>query len=255
MIIYIDGLKVYYEAVGKGEPIVLLHGWGADTNFMRPIVHMLQDCGKFRVYALDFPGFGLSECPQDAWDVSRYASFVIKFFDNLNLQSADVLGHSFGGRIAIKLASSYPNRIKRLILVDSAGIKPKRTLKFTLKIGFVKALRKIASALPESALREMFSRIILSQGSQDYQKAGKLRKTFVQVVNEDLRNLLPLIQSPTLVVWGGKDIETPLEDGLLMSQLIPNSRLEILHKSGHFPFIDNPHAFKKLLMSYLGENP
>jgi pimeloyl-ACP methyl ester carboxylesterase len=255
MIVYIDGLKVYYEAVGKGEPIVLLHGWGADANFMRPIVHMLQDCGKFRVYALDFPGFGLSECPQEAWDVSRYASFVINFFDNLDLQCVNVLGHSFGGRIAIKLASNYPSRIKRLILVDSAGIKPKRNLKYTIKIGFVKVLRKITLVLPDGTLKEMINRIILSQGSRDYQKAGKLRKTFVKVVNEDLRNLLPLIHCPTLIIWGGKDVETPLEDGLLMSQLIPNSRLEVLNESGHFPFIDNPREFKDLLMGYLGENP
>ncbi len=254
MIAYVDGLKIYYEAIGKGEPIVLLHGWGVDTNVMRPIIRMLQDYGKSQVYALDFPGFGLSELPEDSWDLNQYVSFVVHFFDLFHLQCVDVLGHSFGGRVAIKLAKEYPERVKRLILVDSAGIRPKRTLRYHVRVGSVKFLRTLTSIIPNTYLKKGVTRFILSLGSQDYQKAGELRKTFVKVVNEDLRPLLPFIRNPTLIIWGDKDLETPLSDGLLMKQFIPNSRLEVLNGSGHFPFIDNPLKFKKLLLDFLGES-
>jgi pimeloyl-ACP methyl ester carboxylesterase len=263
MIVLVDGLKIYYEALGQGDPLLLLHGWGTDTSSMRPIMMEASqrvssasqptgDAPGCRAFALDFPGFGFSERPADAWDVGQYALCVARFLQTISTPAVDILGHSFGGRVAIKLAAERPEIVRRLILVDSAGIRPRRTLSYYVKVGLAKTYRRlgnfISRVVPENAL----SRLTERQGSMDYRQAGAMRQTFVKVVNEDLRGYLPTIQCPTLIIWGELDQETPLADAHQMHRLIPNSRLEVIPKAGHFPFIEKPAAFNEALFPFLG---
>ncbi len=250
MIKSIDGLKIYYEMVGSGEPILLLHGWGNDVETMRPVVGMVKDLG-FRVYSIDLPGFGLSDTPDGSWGVDEYSNLVLKLLDELNINRVSLLAHSFGGRIAIKLAASQPARIDKLILVDSAGIKPRRSLDYRVKIYSTRLIRKIASVMPEPASKFLYQKLLDKMGSRDYRNAGKLRGTFVKVVNEDLRQYLPSIKSPVLLIWGELDRETPLSDGFLMKNLIPDSQLHVIQGAGHHCFLDNPKIFLKLLTPFL----
>jgi pimeloyl-ACP methyl ester carboxylesterase len=263
MILHVDDLKIYYEALGEGAPLLLLHGWGTDSSSLRSI--MLEASQRVlatpsissegpgcRAYALDFPGFGFSERPASAWDVGQYARFVAHFLQAVSLPAVDLLGHSFGGRVAIKLAAQRPELVRRLVLVDSAGIRPRRTPAYYFKVGLAKTSRRLGSlaarVLPDNAV----SRLAERQGSRDYRQAGAMRQTFVKVVNEDLRDHLPRIQCPTLIIWGELDPETPLADAHQMHRLIPGSRLAVIPKAGHFPFLEKPAEFGQALFPFLG---
>ena len=251
MKISINGLSVYYEVQGKGAPILLLHGWGVDSGSLRPVSNLLKEQTESRVTALDFPGFGYSDGLSAAWCVQDYVQFLLAFMDELKVERAVLLGHSFGGRVAIKLAAQHPQRVDRLILVDSAGIKPPRTPAYYLRVAAAKTLNLTGRTFPGLQQTALFKKAQSGLGSADYRRAGALRSTFVRVVNEDLRACLPLIHSPTLLIWGEKDRETPLSDARIMRDTIPGARLEVIPGAGHFSYLDNFAAFSELLLGFL----
>jgi pimeloyl-ACP methyl ester carboxylesterase len=247
----IKGLKVYYEVVGSGRPVLLLHGWGVDSQSMRPIAHYVHTSLAARAYALDLPGFGLSDTPQAAWDVNDYVQLVVELLDQLHLDTVDLIAHSFGGRVAIKLAAQAPPRVNRLVLVGCAGIRPDRTTAYYVKVAAAKATRRVTRLLPHPLGERIRAAVLSRLGSRDYRTAGKLRGTFVKIINEDLRHCLPRIQAPALLVWGDLDSETPLKDGQLMAELIPQARLVVLPGTGHYCYLDDFPAFSRALASFL----
>ena len=207
MNIEIGGVNANYRVQGEGEWLLLLHGWGAD---LRSFERIFKDLSAVRkVVAPDLPGFGLSGDPTGEWGVGDYADWVLKFMDALGIDRATVLGHSFGGRIAIKLASSpaTAGRVDRLILTGSAGLRRKRSLFGRLRR---KVLQFLSRLFP--GLRDRYGRYF---ASRDYLAASPLlRKCLIRVVGEDLAPLLPRITQSTLLVWGAQDTETPLADGI-----------------------------------------
>lgn len=251
MITYVNGLKIYFEAAGEGRPVVLLHGWGADASTMRPILTLLRDQVPARAIAMDFPGFGFSDTPNQAWDVSDYTRLLEGFLDTQGLACVDIVAHSFGGRVAIKLASTHPERVERLVLVDSAGIRPKRTMIYFLRVALAKLIKFAFKTVPGLARALKLDRLASRQGSSDYQHAGELRQTFVKVVNEDLQAYLPGIKCPVLLVWGERDDSTPLADGQRMQALIPGARLEVIPGAGHFSYAERFPEFSRLLLPFL----
>jgi len=247
----IDGLRIYYEVSGQGLCVLLLHGWGGSVNSLRPIFNRLRS--QYRVYALDLPGFGRSEAPPCAWGSAEYAKLVAQFFTKAGLSEAHVIAHSFGGRVAICLCAHYPQLVRKLVLVDSAGIKPRRGPIYYLKVGTAKAakylLTKPIFGKYGSQLLDTLYRCI---GSADYRRAGSsLRATLVKVVNEDLRHLLGQISQPTLLIWGEQDTVTPVSDARLMKSLLPNASLVILANAGHYAYLDQPFEFCKALSQFL----
>jgi len=237
----IDGLKVSYTVSGSGEDVLLLHGWGVDSSVMEPLRSRISEYA--RAISLDFPGFGGSQPPAEVWGVRDYADFVEKFIQALGLQQPMLLGHSFGGRVAIVLGSRGVGH--KLMLTDAAGIKPRRSLKYYLRTYSYKAAKKIFS-LP--GLRKFRDRALAlwlkNNPSSDYSKAqGIMRKIFVRVVNEDLTDLLPSIAAPTLLLWGEIDTATPLRDGRLMEKKIPDAGLVLFEGCGHYPFLEQPGKF------------
>ncbi|MEG0615373.1 MAG: alpha/beta hydrolase, partial [Oscillospiraceae bacterium] len=163
---------------------------------------------------------------------------------------------SFGGRVIIKLANrqNLPFEIKKIILVDSAGILPKKTAKkrfkqriFKLSKGFF-SLGIIKKIFP-NALENLRKK----NGSADYNAASPLmRQTLVKVVNEDLENLLPTIKQSTLLIWGENDVATPLCDGQKMEQLIADSGLVTVKNAGHYSFLEQWYTVQRVLNSFLG---
>jgi pimeloyl-ACP methyl ester carboxylesterase len=248
--VVVDGLSIYYEAQGKGQPVVLLHGWGVDSSNLRRVSSLLKNAAGARVYSVDLPGFGYSDPPPQDWDISAYVQFLADFLASQELGNVSLLGHSFGGRIAIKYTAEHPGRVEKLVLVDGAGIKPKRKASYYYKVGLAKLVKNLRKAFP--ALQN--SRLLPQMGSADYQKAGALRGTFVKVVNEDLRPYLPAIRCPTLLIWGEKDQDTPLADARIMQGLIVGAQLEIIPGAGHFSFQDNFAAFERVLPSFMNQN-
>jgi pimeloyl-ACP methyl ester carboxylesterase len=242
------GLRTRYVVRGSGPAVLVLHGWGASIEAVHPILTGLSPVGT--VYALDLPGFGQTDIPVDPWGVEEYQEFVAAFMDGLSIESPAVVGHSNGGRIAIRMAATEPARVSRLVLVDSAGIRPKRTLRWYRRVGMAKVGKYAARFLgaPGERAREL---LVGRAGSADYAAAGPLRPTLVKLVNTDLRSLMPSITVPTLLVWGSEDTDTPISDARLMERLIPDAGVVVLEGAGHFSYIDQPAAFARIVSHFL----
>lgn len=232
----ICGLNINYEVFGHGRDVLILHGWGANINTVMPVVKMIEKC--FRVWVLDFPGFGNSEIPPESWDVYSYADFVQKFINQLNIQKPILIGHSFGGRISIILAAKKLIEISKIILIDSAGVLPKRGIDYYFKVYTYKSMKFIAEAVGKIS-KDLENSIKGKFGSSDYKNADPvMRKIFVRVVNEDLTYLFPKVKVPALLIWGENDDATPLSDARLMEKLMPDAGLAVLKNAGHYSYID-----------------
>ena len=249
----IGGRRVAYLDEGKGPVLLFLHGWAAPVSTYRLLTdHLAAYC---RVVAPDLPGFGGSEEPPTAWDVDGYVDFTLQFIEALGIREAVLMGHSFGGRIIIKLMNrpSLPLTVRKIVLMDAAGIKPKRPPSYYWKVYTYKAGKKFfglpgVRALFPHAVEKARSRA----GSDDYRNASPLmRQVMGQAVNEDLTPLLPGIGVPTLLIWGEKDTATPLSDGQTMERRIPDAGLVTLAGAGHFSFADRWGQCSRVLDSFL----
>lgn len=243
----IDNLKIAYQVQGNGTPVVLLHGWGGEANSFKPVFDHLSN--SHQVYAIDLPGFGLSEIPHTAWDATDYAKCLSGFFHKLNINRAHLIGHSYGGRISIVMASEEPQKVDKLILVDSAGIIPPRTAKYYTKIYLSRIGKKIRKC--GTAANKLADILARWAGSKDYQEAGPMKATLVKSVNQDLRPLLPKIRASTLLIWGENDTDTPISYGKIMNQEIPDSELIILKNAGHFSYLDQLPQFCNIVTNFL----
>jgi pimeloyl-ACP methyl ester carboxylesterase len=199
---------------------------------------------------VDLPGFGETGLPPEPWGVAEYADWTRALMDELGLERPSIVGHSNGGRIAIHLASHHPGRVDKLILVDSAGIRPKRGFRYYRRVGMAKTAKHAARLLGPAG-RALQRRVLARTASSDYANAGPLRPTFVKLVNEDLTPLLSQIRASTLLIWGDQDDSTPLADGQTMERLIPDAGLVVLKGAGHFSYIDQPQRFGRVAAHFL----
>lgn len=250
MLTRVGDLDTHFTVCGDGEPVVLLHGWGTSAESMGTVAKTLED--RFRVYALDLPGFGWTPPTAVPWGTWEYAAYVEAFMDRVGIPVASLIGHSFGGRIGLAMAARWPERVKNLILVASAGIRPARGPMYYVKVGATKLVKRICllpiwGRLGERMVAELYRRV----GSRDYRNAGPLRATLVKVVSEDLRSILSSIHVPTLIIWGDRDQEVPFSSMEIMARGIRDSRLEIFEGAGHFPFVDRPDRFGLLVREFL----
>lgn len=253
----INGLNINYFEKGNGPLIVLLHGWGSNISLFESMTENVL-CKKYKTLAFDMPGFGLSDEPKEAWNVDAYADFVLEFLKDYNDKKIIFLGHSFGGRVIIKLASrkNLPFEIDKVILVDSAGVLPKKTTKQKFKIKMYKAGKKILSV---PVIKNIFPNAVENMrkksGSADYNAASPImRKALVMAVNEDLTHLFSNITCPVLLAWGKNDTATPVSDALIMKNAMPKSELKIFENSGHYAFLDEMFDFNKTLAIFLNIN-
>jgi pimeloyl-ACP methyl ester carboxylesterase len=244
----VQGLRTRYLVQGAGPPVLVLHGWGASIEAAYPIVTGLATVAS--VYVLDLPGHGQSDPPPAPWGVQEYQAFVAAFMDTLGIEHPAIVGHSNGGRIAIRMAATDPERAARLVLVDSAGIRPKRTLRYYRRVGLAK-LGKYAARYLGAPGERLRARIVGRVASTDYAAAGEMRPTLVRLVNSDLREYLPRISVPTLLVWGAEDTDTPVADGRMMEKLIPDAGLVVLEGAGHYSYIDQAARFARIVTHFI----
>jgi pimeloyl-ACP methyl ester carboxylesterase len=240
---------------GSGRALLLLHGWGVSSDLWDPILHGLER-GR-QLIVPDLPGFGVTPEPVLPWSVHDYADWCIALLDRLGVESCDIVGHSNGGRIGIVMAAEHPDRIGRMVLTASAGIRPRRTLRGAARVRTYKALRAVErSSIAPAAMRRSARRRADQRGSADYRAAsGTMRGTLVRIVNEDLRSLLPSLHIPVLLIWGDQDTETPIDDGRLMEQLIPDAGLVVFEGAGHFAYLEQPDRFCRIVEVFLRDTP
>lgn len=237
--ISINGLSIEYVDQGAGEVVLLLHGWNAPASTYRLIIDHLST--RYRVIAPNAPGCGGSDEPPVPWVVDDFVDFTIAFAKALGIEKATLMGHSFGGRTIIKLMNrkERPFAVDKIVLLDAAGIKPKRSLSYYVKVYSFKTLKAICSVQPFKA---MFPNAVENarkkRGSADYRAASEvMRRTMSLCINEDLTPLLGGVDVPTLLIWGENDTATPMRDAHIMEKGIPDAGLVVL-KGGHFAFAE-----------------
>lgn len=236
MKINIDNNCINYEVSGCGSPLIFLHGWGSDLHTFDKLTAQIND--EFTVYQIDLPGFGLSEMPR-AYSIFEYASIINEFCFKLKIQKPTIIGHSFGGRIAIMYASLYD--VNKLVLISSPGIKAHFNLIKWFKIKIYKLSKKFS--------------LNLNMGSIDYKNASKnLKDTLVKAVNCDLTNEAKKINCDTLLIYGINDKSVPIYIGKKIQSLIKNSALITVKRCGHFPYVERFRYTLIILKSFLFGN-
>ena len=253
----IDGLSVRHADRGAARqpsdlPVLVLHGWGAHLEAIEPIVAALE--GETRVIALDLPGAGESEPPPEPWDAHDYTRLVLRFLDELGVERAHVIGHSNGGRVGICMAADHPDRVGRLLLCDSAGLPPKRGMKYRAKVGVAKAGR-VAGRMGSPG-RRLQESLRAKVASTDYLEASEaMRGTFRRLIAMDLSDELTRIRATTLLVWGEEDDDTPLWMAHRMEELIPDAGLAVFEGAGHYSYADDPGRFGSVARLFLCAQP
>lgn len=242
--------SLHYDETGNpdGRPVILMHGWGCDHTTVRSIAAILEN--GMHVYNIDLPGHGKSPEPSFVWDVDEYAECIKSFIDKLAINDPVMIGHSFGGRIAIMLASENP--WTKMMLVDAAGIKPRRPLKFYLKKYSFKTVRHLLPLIcPPKQADKIIGAMRNKFGSADYRQASPtMRAIMSKAVNHDLTHLLPSIKASTLLVWGENDTATPLRDARIMEKKIPDAGLVVFKNVGHYSFLDNAGGFRAVTKEF-----
>jgi pimeloyl-ACP methyl ester carboxylesterase len=248
--IRINGLSTRYRRTGYGDPLILLHGWGSRLDALRILQDYLSE--YFDTISLDLPGFGNTDFPKTDWALDDYVNFLLSFVEQLNIKRFDIIGHSFGGRLGIKLAARHPDHVRRLVLIDSAGVR-----QFATGTGIRPIISKLAKyakpllyLFPEPLRQKARWEIYRTIGSTDYLSAGRLKGTYANIINEDLEILLPMIQKQTMLLWGDTDKDTPLADGKLMASKIEGSQFHTLKAAGHYSFVDQPEETRMHLANF-----
>jgi pimeloyl-ACP methyl ester carboxylesterase len=249
--IYIQGLKINYKIMGLGPVVFILHGWGASADSWIRVGRSIAQQG-FRVIIPDLPGFGKSAKPQKVWNLDDYCNFVTSFIDVLGYKKVILIGHSFGGRIAIKLATKNPQRIEKLILVSAAGIRPKKRFKDYVAVFLARASKPFSGLPGFNLVRKLFYKKFLKK--TDYFRAkGIMKEVFKKVIREDLEPFLKKIEPKTLIVWGSEDKITPLADGLKMKKEIKGSELTILKGVEHALNLKAPTLLSERILEFIKE--
>lgn len=249
MQIKIKEWNINYEVQGEGKPVILLHGWLTDLESMRPLTVNLVK--KFKVYLVDVVGFGKSDLPKEPLNSNDFGDFLQEFIEKLDIKNPVLIGHSNGGRVIINAVGRGLVSPEKIVLIDSAGIKPKRSMSYYLKVGIFKFGKTVLSILPNS--KKLQEKLRNKVGSSDYKASPTVLKDTMKIIlNEDVKELLPNIKVPTLLIWGRYDTATPISDAKTMEKLIPDAGIVEYPYGTHFSYLENLENCKAVLDSFLG---
>ncbi|MBI2018634.1 alpha/beta hydrolase [Candidatus Daviesbacteria bacterium] len=247
MYITINNQRIYFQKVGTGKNLILLHGWGLDSSTFWPSVDLLKD--NLTLWILDLPGFGRSDIPKKAFNTKDYAQIIADFIRKKKISKPTLLGHSFGGKISIRFANLYPNLMDKLILVGSAGLKRDHSFANTIAYPLAKIVHYLIPDIfnIKTIIRKKFYKKIES----DYENAGVMKDTLLKTLKEDLTDNLKKVGNETLLIWGDADRAVPLKYGKRMYRLLPNSKLIIMEEQGHFLHVHDPERFANYVKLFL----
>ena len=236
MEIEINGAKINYQVVGEGlpaqagKPFLILHGWSSNSDRWVPVAELLAKAG-FKVIIPDLPGFGKSDSLQIPWNTNKYIDFLERFIKELGLSEYYLLGHSFGGALASKLAVKHPQDVRKLFLVSAACVRKKtNTKKFS---AFIAKIFKLFYFIPYYPLfRKAVYKFIIRKSDYVYVE-GIIKDTYLNVVAEDLSFHLSFIRVPTIIIWGDKDSYTPIQEGYFIEKKIKKSKIIVIPGAEH----------------------
>lgn len=248
MYIKINNQRIYFQKVGKGKNLILLHGWGQDVSTFWQVSDLLKD--NFTLWLIDLPGFGRSDIPKVAFDTKDYAKIIKDFIRKNKISKPTVLGHSFGGKISIRFTSLHPNLIDKLILVASSGLKKDPSFRNAIAYPLAKIVHYLIPDIFN--IKTIIRRKFYSKIESDYENAGVMKDTLIKTIKEDLTADLKRIDNETLLIWGDSDKAVPLKYGKRMYRLLKNSKLIIMEEQGHFLHIHDPERFANYVKLFLG---
>lgn len=241
MKIKIKDININYIQYGEGKDIILLHGWGQNIEMMQPLGDPLSR--KYRITIIDFPGFGNSEEPKSAWTMYDYALLIEELVKKLKIKKPIIMGHSFGGRVAIRYSADHP--IEKLVLFGSPCIRTEQ--KLSLKVKLLKKLKTLPG------LNELGEKMKKYIGSRDYKAASPMmRQILVNTVNEDLSVYARQIEESTLLIWGEQDIEAPLRDAQDLEKIMIDAALIVLPGT-HYAYLENLGRVLNIVDAFIGE--
>ncbi|MEF8847227.1 MAG: alpha/beta hydrolase [Candidatus Paceibacterota bacterium] len=266
--VLIGELGIHYEIKGEGPLLLILHGWGSSTESWQKVQQELSS--EFKVVILDLPGFGKSETPDQPWTIQNYLSFLERFIQELELEDFYLIGHSFGGSLSVKLATIHPELVRKMALIDSAGIRAKPKLIARI----VKNLAEKSECIfmgPLIKLKRGIKKILYKLlRNTDYGKANETMKETMKNVfdyyvpetflkesypkNPDNRGNflkdLEKVDVDTLLVWGEEDKITPLRFGKIFNNKIKNSKLEVISGVGHSPHLNATSPMVQIILNF-----
>ena len=248
MYLNINDLNIYYEKYGSSkQTIIILPGWGNNRSTFNYLISSLKN--YFTIYILDYPGFGKTNFKTDL-TIFDYASIIKQFIIKLSLENSILIGHSFGGRI-ISLLSNYNLKIKKIILIDVAGIN-QFNLSIFIKKYLYKFLKKISFLLPKKLKKKYLKYLFNKFSSSDYKSLNSnMSKTFQNIIKVNLKEYYQNITQDTLILWGEFDNITPLKIGKKLAKLIKNSCLIKIKNTKHFPYLEKPYLVSKIIFTFI----
>lgn len=227
------------------QSIIILHGWGSSKEKWNKVKGNLER-EEIEVIIPDIPGFLKETELQKPWTLKDYLKWFCEF--SKDKEKFFLLGHSFGGRISIKFAQKFPEKLRGLILVSAAGIRRKKRIVSY----FVPFFKKFSFLPGYNLLRKLFYKFIIRRS--DYFQANNIMKeTLKHIIQEDLAFSLRQIKTKTLIIWGEKDKITPIKDAFLMKEIIRGSKLEILKGTGHTPYLECPEVLSQIIINFVKE--
>ena len=257
MQVVVNGLLTSYERLparagkrAQATPacVLLIHGWGDSAKGLAGLAHELSQ--TFNVVSLDLPGFGGSDMPKSAWDLTDYAEHVGAFLKKTNCHPSAIIGHSNGGAVAVRGLGRGVLSADRLVLLASAGIRGQLRGRLRVLRVLTKAGKIITMPLPGSVKKRLRKRLYTNVGS-DLLVAEHMQETFKKIVTDDIQADAATLTLPTLLIYGEDDAAAPVQYGRILHNLIAGSTLETVGGAGHFVHLDKPETVNKLIRSYL----
>jgi pimeloyl-ACP methyl ester carboxylesterase len=249
MKVIVENLAVEYKDEGQGPVLFLLHGWMDSLRTFDALAAELST--KYRIVRIDLPGFGESEMPHKPWHVADYVNFVAGVCKKLNVEPAAFVGHSLGGRIVLKGLAEKTLSAQKAVLIASAGVADRNTLRnWSFKM-IAKAGKAATAVPPFTMLRAKLRGRLYAAAKSDYQSAGAMTPTFLNVIGENLAPLAPLVSVPTLLVWGNNDTTTPIVEGERLCSLMPDAKLEVIDGAGHFVHREKAQEVARLISGFV----
>ncbi|HKZ34273.1 MAG TPA: alpha/beta hydrolase [Patescibacteria group bacterium] len=215
------------------SPIVILHGWNLSPFVYSDLKRLLEEKG-YAVFVPTLPGFGKEQTLSRTFTLDDYVLTVVDFFARNHMKRAIIIGHSFGGRIALKLAATVPSLVESLVLTGVPGVKTEGKIRLSFFFVLAKVGKYVSFFFPQS-LQDVLRKLIYKLArTSDYPKtSGFLRKTFQSIIAEDLTEFFPRITCPVILVWGKKDRIVPVQVAEKMITLFPQAQLSVVEGEAH----------------------
>jgi pimeloyl-ACP methyl ester carboxylesterase len=249
MQIIVDDLLVHYELIGKGRLVLLLHGWGDNSQGLAALQKQLSN--QYQVLAVDLPGFGATQAPQEVWNLDNYSQFAASLLQKLELgQLYAVVGHSNGGALAIRAIALQKLSPQKLVLLAASGIRSGQSTK-RLLLKFIAKIGNIATIWMPDRYRRGLRKSLYGAAGSDMLVVPELQETFKKTVRQDVQVDAAMLELPTLLVYAANDRAVPLADGQTYHKLIGDSRLEVIPGAGHFLHLEKTDQVTILIEEFL----